>query len=282
MLGRIVARLQPRAMVEARLRKMVERWPAVSGYRLNPDPTVVDGIVKGLVRSSIAYGYPYCPCRDLTGDAEADKANICPCQWHHEEIRTDHHCRCQLFVGEGYDPAVAYRAEEVAVSEAAARPVVSREVTVYLTSWCFLSRRTRSFLDGQGIAHTCIDIEEDEEAALQVEAWTGGYRSVPTVLLRQIVTEPRTPALQRMLVDSRAAVVEAVVYKTATCPQCGSVLGWLDAHGVPYTTIPLEEDAAARERVMAWNGGFASVPTLDLVVRLTEPTAAQLSAAMGL
>jgi len=34
--------------------------------------------------------------------------------------------------------------------------------------------------------------------------------------------------------------------------------------------------------VMAWNGGFASVPTLDLVVRLTEPTAAQLSAAMGL
>ena len=94
------------------------------------------------------------------------------------------------------------------------------------------------------------------------------------------VVQARAPVVG--LGDESAAVVEAVVYKTATCPQCGSVLGWLDAHGVPYTTIPLEEDAAARERVMAWNGGFASVPTLDLVVRLTEPTAAQLTAAMGL
>ena len=269
-------------MVEARLRKMVERWPTVSGYRLNPDPTVVDGIVKGLVRSSISYGYPYCPCRDLSGDAETDKDSICPCKWHHEEIRVDQHCRCQLFVGEGYDPAVAYRAEDVAVAAPASRPVVSREVTVYLTSWCFLSRRTRAFLDKHGIPHTCTDIEEDEDAALRVEEWTGGFRSVPTVLLRQIVTEPGTAVLQRMLVDSRAAVLDAEVFKTATCPQCSAVAGWLDQHGIAYRAVSLEDDEAARERVMAWNGGFASVPTLDLQMLLTEPTAAQLSAAMGL
>jgi len=52
---------EDRPKVEARLRKMVQRWPQVSGYHLNPDPTVVEGIVQGLVRSVMALGYPYCP-----------------------------------------------------------------------------------------------------------------------------------------------------------------------------------------------------------------------------
>ena len=52
---------EDRPKVEARLRKMVQRWPRVSGYYLNPEPTVVEGIVQGLVRSAMAFRYPYCP-----------------------------------------------------------------------------------------------------------------------------------------------------------------------------------------------------------------------------
>jgi ferredoxin-thioredoxin reductase catalytic subunit len=48
------------AIVE-RLRKMVQRYPEISGYHLQPDPTVVEGIVQGLVRSQLAYGHSYCP-----------------------------------------------------------------------------------------------------------------------------------------------------------------------------------------------------------------------------
>ena len=52
---------QDRPAIEERLRKMVRRWPEVSGYHLNPDETVVEGIVQGLVRSVLARGLPYCP-----------------------------------------------------------------------------------------------------------------------------------------------------------------------------------------------------------------------------
>lgn len=56
-----IPRPEERPQVEERLRKMVQRWPQVSGYHLNPEPEVVEGIVQGLTRSVMAYGYPYCP-----------------------------------------------------------------------------------------------------------------------------------------------------------------------------------------------------------------------------
>jgi len=278
----MIARLQPRSAVEARLRRMVERWPEVSGYHLNPDATVVDGIVKGLVRSTLAYGLPYCPCRDLSGDPEIDRNNICPCKWHHAEIARDKHCRCQLFVGDGYDPAEAYRAQDVGGAIRASQAVRHRELTMYVTPWCYLSRRMRSFLDGRGIPYALVDIEQDEQAARQVEEWTGGYRSTPTIVLRQIVTEPSLQDMHRLLIDSRATLVAATLYETRYCPDCRTIRGWLDEQNLPYTAVAVDEDAAARERVMAWNDGFASVPVVDLTVRIIEPTTAQLTAALGL
>ncbi len=52
---------EERPQIEERLRKMIRRWPQVSGYRLHPDPMVVEGIVQGLVRSVMRHGFPYCP-----------------------------------------------------------------------------------------------------------------------------------------------------------------------------------------------------------------------------
>ncbi len=277
-----MARLQPKGTVESRLRKMVERWPEVSGYHLNPDASVVDGIVKGLVRSSLTYGLPYCPCRDLSGDPEIDRNNICPCKWHHAEIARDKHCRCQLFVGEGYDPAAAYKAQDAGTALGASKAVRQRYLTMYVTSWCYMSRRMRSFLDGRGIPYTLVDIEEDEQAGQQVEEWSGGFRSTPTIVLRQIVTEPSLQDMHRLLIDSRATLASATVYKTTYCPDCRTITGWLDEQGLPYTSVAVEENPAARAQIMAWNDGNASVPVLDLTVRIVEPTTAQISAALGL
>lgn len=66
--------------------------------RLNPEKKIVDGIIKGLERNKDKYGEPYCPCRPVSGDREKDKANICPCIYHKEEIKTMGHCHCMLFV----------------------------------------------------------------------------------------------------------------------------------------------------------------------------------------
>jgi ferredoxin-thioredoxin reductase catalytic subunit len=52
---------QQRSEIEARIRKMVKRWPDVSGYHLNPDEIVVKGVTNALVNSAMAHGFNYCP-----------------------------------------------------------------------------------------------------------------------------------------------------------------------------------------------------------------------------
>jgi len=44
-----------------RLRKMVHRWPEVSGCYLQPEAHVVEGIIHGLARSQMMFGHSYCP-----------------------------------------------------------------------------------------------------------------------------------------------------------------------------------------------------------------------------
>lgn len=52
---------EERNQIVERLRKMVQRWPEVSGCRLQPDASVVEGIIQGLARSQVAHGLSYCP-----------------------------------------------------------------------------------------------------------------------------------------------------------------------------------------------------------------------------
>ena len=52
---------EERNQIVERLRKMVHRWPEVSGCYLQPDATVVEGIIQGLTRSQLAHGLSYCP-----------------------------------------------------------------------------------------------------------------------------------------------------------------------------------------------------------------------------
>ncbi|HEU5328162.1 MAG: glutaredoxin family protein [Thermomicrobiales bacterium] len=54
------------------------------------------------------------------------------------------------------------------------------QVIVYTTTWCPDCRAAKRYLDQRGIAYDEINIEETPGAAEQVEAWSGGYRTVPT------------------------------------------------------------------------------------------------------
>ncbi len=83
-------------------RKMLEAYVRRSPYTLNPDPEVVDQIVAGLVHNRQKHGYFYCPCRLVTGDREKDRASICPCRFHKDEILQQGACHCGLFVDEHF------------------------------------------------------------------------------------------------------------------------------------------------------------------------------------
>jgi len=87
-------------MTEARVRveRMVERYLARGRYALNPDPVTVEHVIAGLTRNLLRYGRWYCPCREVTGDPERDRKNICPCPQHHDDIARDGACECGIFV----------------------------------------------------------------------------------------------------------------------------------------------------------------------------------------
>jgi len=78
---------------------MVTRYLRGGRYRLNPDPVTVEHVMAGLARNLLRHGRWYCPCREVTGEAERDRGNVCPCPQHHDDIARDGVCECGIFVG---------------------------------------------------------------------------------------------------------------------------------------------------------------------------------------
>ncbi len=74
------------------------------------------------------------------------------------------------------------------------------------------------------------------------------------------------------------------MYVTTWCGDCRFAKRWLDAHGIAYEAINIEEDEHAAEVVKRVNGGMQSVPTIifpDGSV-LVEPGARELAAKFSL
>ena len=59
-------------------------------------------------------------------------------------------------------------------------------------------------------------------------------------------------------------------------------MAWLREHRIGCTTINIEQNPEAAAKVKEWNKGLLSVPTLDMTLRLTEPTAEQIESVLGL
>ena len=82
------------------IKDRIEKHVARSACRLNPDARVAEALIDGLVRRKAKFGDYYCPCRIVTGNAETDKNNVCPCVTHEAEIAETGKCHCGLFAGE--------------------------------------------------------------------------------------------------------------------------------------------------------------------------------------
>ena len=92
-----------------RVRLMAESYARKAGLALQPDPAALNYVLRGLARNLVHHGRAYCPCREVTGDVEADKANICPCRSHLEDVGRDGACECGLFVAREYPDGAAER-----------------------------------------------------------------------------------------------------------------------------------------------------------------------------
>lgn len=79
------------------IRERLEQYLTGKGFYFNPDPDTVESILKAMAKRREKFGADYCPCRRVTGEKEKDKAIICPCIYHEEEIERDGHCHCHLF-----------------------------------------------------------------------------------------------------------------------------------------------------------------------------------------
>ncbi len=74
-----------------------------------------------------------------------------------------------------------------------------------------------------------------------------------------------------------------VVYGTHWCQDTVRTRGFLNRRGIPYTLIDVEEDRDAAQRVLDWNRGYLSTPTLDIEGRIvTEPSDEEMAELLGL
>ena len=77
----------------------------------------------------------------------------------------------------------------------------SQKIQLYATTWCYMSRNTRAYLDQHHITYDYIDIDKDKSGEAFVLKTNNGYRSVPTLLFPDgtTLTEPSQSELNEKL-----------------------------------------------------------------------------------
>jgi ferredoxin-thioredoxin reductase catalytic chain len=85
--------------VQRRTEKLTREAEA-GGYHINPDKDTTPGLVRGLIVNEERYGYPSCPCRLASGNAEDDLDIVCPCYYRDPDVEQYGTCYCGLYVSQ--------------------------------------------------------------------------------------------------------------------------------------------------------------------------------------
>ena len=77
---------------------------------------------------------------------------------------------------------------------------------------------------------------------------------------------------------------QIMMYSTTWCGDCRRSKMWLEAQGVPFEEINIDESPEAAREVMRLNRGYRSVPTIVIEggPTLVEPSNRQLAEALGI
>jgi ferredoxin-thioredoxin reductase catalytic chain len=87
----------------AALRERLARVNEPKGFFFNFDDARVHELLAGLLANRSRYGYMVCPCRLASGDREADRDIICPCEYRPADVAEFGSCYCNLYVTADYN-----------------------------------------------------------------------------------------------------------------------------------------------------------------------------------
>jgi len=73
-----------------------------TGYMLNPDQEILDGIIEGIAINEDRLAYWGCPCRIASGNRMADFDIVCPCEYRDPDLEDYGRCYCALYVNQKY------------------------------------------------------------------------------------------------------------------------------------------------------------------------------------
>jgi len=82
-----------------RLKKVQEP----KGFFFNKDRERVFDLLEALLANKERYGYMACPCRLASGDKDADRDIICPCNYREPDVAEFGSCYCNLYVSEAWN-----------------------------------------------------------------------------------------------------------------------------------------------------------------------------------
>ena len=76
-----------------------------------------------------------------------------------------------------------------------------QKIKLFATTWCFMSRSTKAFLDRHQVVYEYVDIDTDKAGEAFVIQTNHGNRSVPTLLFPDgsTLTEPSLQELAKKL-----------------------------------------------------------------------------------
>ena len=87
--------------------EMYERLKKVNepkGYFFNQSaPDLTMELIEGLLVNKQRYGYMCCPCRLASGNREADRDIICPCDYREPDVKEYGSCYCNLYVSKEWN-----------------------------------------------------------------------------------------------------------------------------------------------------------------------------------
>ncbi len=73
------------------------------GYYFTKDTQMALSLLEGLLINKERYGYMNCPCRLASGNREADRDIICPCDYREPDVKEYGSCFCNLYVSKEWN-----------------------------------------------------------------------------------------------------------------------------------------------------------------------------------
>lgn len=134
-------------------------------------------------------------------------------------------------------------------------------IIMYGAQWCPDCRRTKEFLNKNGIDFTYINVDIDPSASSLVEKINNGKRIIPTLLINnKSVTNPQNHELARILGINKQGKI--TVYGADWCPDCRRAKRFFQDNEINYQFVNVDSDPDAASWVTNINKGKRIIPTV--------------------